>query len=147
MLTPATLLTCGFRASRSWRGLFKFDQVLSGKRPPPADGPAGIAAACKRARVRQRPYAGEDDILAAARYIYRDPKLEFRTPGQRAAAMAMLAPDLPDQLIVVLGTGSGKSLLFIVGTLVQDAGVTIVVIPQVALRGNVQLRLRGNLKM
>ncbi|KYK53950.1 hypothetical protein DCS_05899 [Drechmeria coniospora] len=141
-LTPAILLTRGFRASRSWRGLFKFDEALSGKRPPPADGPAGIAAACKRARVRQRPHAGEDDILAAARYMYRDPKLEFRTPGQRAAAIVMLAPDSPDQLIVVLGTGSGKSLLFMVGSLVQDAGVTIVVIPQVALRGNVQSRLQ-----
>ncbi|ODA81394.1 hypothetical protein RJ55_04359 [Drechmeria coniospora] len=80
-LTPAILLTRGFRASRSWRGLFKFDEVLSGKRLPPADGPAGIAAACKRARVQQQLYAGKDDILAAARYMYRDPKLEFRTPG------------------------------------------------------------------
>ena len=49
---------------------------------------------------------------------------------------------LAEQVIVVLATGSGKSLVPMVSASIEGAGVTILVLPMVALRTNMLERLR-----
>jgi superfamily II DNA helicase RecQ len=48
----------------------------------------------------------------------------------------MMGPHLAEQVLLVMGTGSGKSLVFMVGACVADARTTILVLPMVALRGD-----------
>lgn len=47
-----------------------------------------------------------------------------------------------EQVVVILPTGAGKSLLFMLPCTLRDAGITILVVPLVALRGDLLRRLR-----
>ncbi|EXA29482.1 hypothetical protein FOVG_19044 [Fusarium oxysporum f. sp. pisi HDV247] len=142
-LTVTSSLHRAYRASQSWRSLFRIDQVLQGKRPPAvSDTQAqGLLNACKKVRFRARPAAKEDGIIAAARRLHNDPELQLRRPGQRDAMLATMGPRAPEQVIVVLATGSGKTLVFMVGATLAGAETTILILPTVALRGNMLGRL------
>ena len=48
-----------------------------------------------------------------------------------------MGPHPAEQVVLVIGTGSGKSLIFIVGVSVIDTRTTILVLPMVILRGNI----------
>jgi superfamily II DNA helicase RecQ len=52
--------------------------------------------------------------------------------------------DKQTPLIVVLLTGGGKSLLFIVPGCVEEGGITIVVVPYCALIIDLVTRIRGS---
>jgi superfamily II DNA helicase RecQ len=55
----------------------------------------------------------------------------------------MIGPHPAEQVLLVLGTGYGKSLLFMIGASVADARTTILAFPMVALRGDMLDRCRG----
>jgi phosphoribosylaminoimidazole (AIR) synthetase len=56
--------------------------------------------------------------------------------------LAVLGPGAAEQVVAVLATGSGKSLIFMVGATLRGAGTTIVVVPTVALRDNLVERMQ-----
>jgi superfamily II DNA helicase RecQ len=68
--------------------------------------------------------------------------MKLRVPGQRDGLLAMMGPHPAEQVLLEMGTGSGKSLEFMVGASVADAPTTILVLPMVALRGNMLDRCR-----
>lgn len=144
-LTMSTLLSRAYRASESWRGLFGVDQLLQGKRPVAAraeeQAAQGIASACKRTRLRTRPTDKEAGILAVARRLHNDPELQLRRPGQQKAMLATMGPRPAEQVVVVLATGSGKSLIVMVAASLEGAGTTVMVLPTVGLRINLIDRL------
>lgn len=47
-----------------------------------------------------------------------------------------------EQVVVVLGTGEGKSMLFMLPCVLPDAGITILILPLVSLRGDLLRRVR-----
>jgi len=47
-----------------------------------------------------------------------------------------------EQVVVILPTGAGKSLLFMLPCTLPGTGITILVVPLVALRGDLLRRLR-----
>ncbi|KAJ4226463.1 hypothetical protein NW757_014255 [Fusarium falciforme] len=55
--------------------------------------------------------------------------------------LAVLGPCPPEQVIVVLGTGSGKTLIVMVAISLAGAGTIVLILPTVALRGNIVGRL------
>ncbi|TVY74226.1 hypothetical protein Focb16_v005477 [Fusarium oxysporum f. sp. cubense] len=142
-LTMTNSLHRAYRASQSWRSPFRIDQVLQGKRQHTiSDTQAqGLLKACKKVRFRAGLAAKEDGITAAACRLHSDPELQLRRPGQRDAMLATMGPRAPEQVIVVLATGSGKTLVFMVGATLEGAETTILVLPTVALRGNMLERL------
>ena len=48
-----------------------------------------------------------------------------------------MGPYPAEQVVLVIGTGSGKSLIFMVGASVADARTTILVLPMVILRDDI----------
>lgn len=147
-LTMTVLLHRAYRASTSWQRLFQVDQaLLSGKRPRPGEEAAAateLLAAHKKARLRRRPTGTEKQLLAVARAMYSDHTLQLRVPGQRNGLLATLGPQSShsNQVVVVLATGSGKTLIFLVGVTLRDAATTILILPTVALRNDMIRRLR-----
>ncbi|KAI6777507.1 uncharacterized protein J7T54_004260, partial [Emericellopsis cladophorae] len=99
--------------------------------------------AFKKARLRSRPQATETELVAAARTLYNDPRLQLRRPGQREAILAALGTQSAEQVVVVLATGSGKTLLAMTAAVLEGAGTTILILPTVALRGHMLERLRA----
>ncbi|PNP44463.1 hypothetical protein TGAMA5MH_03809 [Trichoderma gamsii] len=155
-LTMSTLLHRGYRASQSWQDFFRTDQVFHGKRPPDEalvlppegetrDGEKGVRGSRRGIRggqYRKQVSHPEPELLAVARELYNDADLQFRQPGRRNGVMAVLGPRPAEQVVVVLATGSGKTLLFMVGAALEDARTTIVILPTVALRGDMLRRVR-----
>ncbi|OAQ57815.2 DEAD/DEAH box helicase domain-containing protein [Pochonia chlamydosporia 170] len=151
-LVMNTPLHRAYRASQSWRTLFQIDHQLSaeeaaldgGKRRRLAgqSDEADMLQLCKRTKLRTRPLGRAKDLEAVARRLYNDPTLCFRQPGQRDAMLAAMGPRAEEQVIVVLGTGSGKTLIVMVAAALEGAGTTIIVLPAVALRCDMLDRLR-----
>jgi superfamily II DNA helicase RecQ len=52
-----------------------------------------------------------------------------------------MGPRLAEQVVLVVGTGSGKTLVVMIGAVVADARTTILVLPMVALRSDMLRRL------
>jgi superfamily II DNA helicase RecQ len=47
-----------------------------------------------------------------------------------------------EQIVVVLGTGEGKSMLFILLYMLLDTSITLLILPLVSLRGDLLRRVR-----
>jgi superfamily II DNA helicase RecQ len=138
----SALLHRNHRASESWRTFFWFDHVLQGKRPRDALETLSLRMrdASKRSQMRRRGAYSEADLLGVARKLYHSLDLQFRVPGQRNGVLAVLGPQPAEQVVLVIGTGSSKTLIVMVGAAVADAGTTILVLPMVALRGDMLRR-------
>ena len=141
-LTMSALLHRNYRASASWRTFFRFDHVLQGKRPRGASETLSlrILDASKRGQFRQRGAYSEADLLAVARRLYNKPGLQFRVPGQRDGVLSILGRQSAEQVVLVLGTGSGKTMVVMISAALADAGTTILVLPMVALRSDMLRR-------
>ena len=135
-LTMSALLHRNYRASESWRTFFRFDHLLQGKRPRAASETLSLRMleASKRSQPRKKGLYSEADLLAVARKLYNAPDLRFRVPGQRNRVLAIIGPHPAEQVVLVLGTGSGKTLVVMISAATTDAGTTILVLPMVALR-------------
>ena len=62
--------------------------------------------------------------------------VSFRSEEQREALFAIVNAEQRTPLVVVLPTGGGKSLLFMAPACLEDAGVTIIIVPYRALINN-----------
>jgi superfamily II DNA helicase RecQ len=54
--------------------------------------------------------------------------------------LAVMGPRAAEQVIVVLRTGSGKSLIIMVAAAMEGAGTTVLVLPTIVLRTNMLQR-------
>ncbi|RAL65543.1 hypothetical protein DID88_001108 [Monilinia fructigena] len=128
-----TMLHRGFRASASWHSFFRFAFVLQGKRASsPSD--ALVLQAAKRSRFRQRQGYSEEDLLQVAQRLFSSVPFQFRQPGQRRGVLTTFGTTFHEQVILILGTGSGKTLIPMLSASLADASTTIMIIPMVALR-------------
>lgn len=79
-------------------------------------------------------------LLQQARALYKDDALRWKSAAQERA-MAVVT-SRAEQVVIVLGTGEGKSLLFMLPCVLPGAGVTVLVLPLVSLRGDLLRRVR-----
>jgi superfamily II DNA helicase RecQ len=82
----------------------------------------------------------DGDIKAAMQQVLGQTEVGFRTAEQEQALRAVLDGVTP--LVVVLPTGGGKSVLFMVPACMADAGTTVVVVPFRALVNDLLQRLQ-----
>ena len=94
---------------------------------------AGVAQKLQNlGRSQSRRQWGGAALLVEARRLYQDDKLEWRSSEQEQA-LRLVANKVPEVLLV-LATGSGKSLTFMLGCSLPGARTTIVIVPLVLLR-------------
>jgi superfamily II DNA helicase RecQ len=84
----------------------------------------------------------ESDVCRAMQRIFKTQNVGFRSVEQELAVHAVLDKQTP--LVVVLPTGGGKSLLFMVPGCVEEGGMTVVVVPYRALITDLVTRIRGS---
>jgi hypothetical protein len=82
----------------------------------------------------------ESDIYRAIQRIFKTQDVGFQSVEQELAVHTMLDKQTP--LVVVLPTGRGKSLLFIVPGLIEEGRMTVVVVLYYALITNLISRIR-----
>ena len=54
--------------------------------------------------------------------------------------LVIMGPQPAEQVVLVIGTGSGKTLVVMIGAIIADAGTVILVLLMVALRGDMLRR-------
>lgn len=81
-----------------------------------------------------------EEIREAMQKVLKQEEPEFRSEEQERAVSAVLNLDTP--LIVVLPTGGGKSLPFMIAASLRNPGVTILVAPFTALLKDYVKRLK-----
>ena len=79
------------------------------------------------------------DLDGQLRQFFNEPKARFRGV-QEQAIRAVLDGHTP--IVQVAGTGEGKSLTFMLPAYCEPSGVTIVVVPMLALRADMEQRCR-----
>jgi superfamily II DNA helicase RecQ len=72
--------------------------------------------------------------------LYRNEDMGWKSVEQEQALTLIMS--WTEQVVAILPTGAGKSLLFMLPCTLPDAGVTILVVPLVSLRGDLLRRLR-----
>lgn len=117
----------------------------SGKRARPVSMAAAEheATLLKRVAYRVRPPRaqrrfGREMVQTALRRLYRDPTATFRTARQQE--MVELVAARHAEVVVILATGGGKSLSFMVPLFLPQSGTTVVVVPLVALKSDLVRR-------
>ena len=134
-----------YRASEVWAdffgprkdegGLSSAEESGNPRKRGPSDVTQNQDAARKMLRIgreRQKRYWTAAALLEEARKLYKDDKLQWRCPEQERA-MRLVANHAPEVLLVI-ATGSGKSLPFMLGASLPGATTTIVIVPLVLLR-------------
>jgi superfamily II DNA helicase RecQ len=79
-------------------------------------------------------------LLKSVRKLYRDDALQWKLIAQERAMTTVMS--WTEQVIVIMATSEGKSLLFMLPCILPDAKVTILVLPLVSLRGDLLRRVR-----
>ena len=103
--------------------------------------PDAAAAAGESAGLRLE----RDDLLADPFFKACTTFGTYRTPGQRAACRAVVSVPDGTTVIAMLPTGSGKTEVALCLAERKRHGVTVVVVPTVALAYDLERRLRDNL--
>lgn len=165
-LTLTVLLHRSRRASSSWHGLFGFDGVffrdkLLQARSAAAAAAAAVAVAAGagtgaggsgegaaaslrmfddyyRSVYRPRPVFTEVELHAAASSLLglRTGEFTFRSDDQRDAMLAVMGARAVEQVVLVLATGAGKTLLVMVSAAISRGMTTVFVLPTVAIRND-----------
>jgi len=143
-------LVRSYHASRVWAQFFGLGDRSSasagsalGKRPHSRTAQEQVDArkVLRLGRDRAKRYWSTAALLFEARRLYQNAQLQWRCPEQEQA-MRLVANRAPEVLLV-LATGSGKSLMFMLGSSLPDARTTIVVVPLVLLRVDLLRRCRA----
>lgn len=81
-----------------------------------------------------------DALLGGARRLYKDDRLEWKSAEQEQALTTIMSGT--EQVVCILPTGAGKSLLFMLPCTLPNAGTTILIVPLVSLRRDLMRRMR-----
>ncbi|KAK6414097.1 hypothetical protein LTR95_017782, partial [Oleoguttula sp. CCFEE 5521] len=79
-------------------------------------------------------------FLEGVRKLYGNEIIAWKSSEQEQALTTIMS--WMEQVIAILTTGAGQSLLFMLPCSLPDAGITILVMPLVALRGDLLRRLQ-----
>ncbi|KAJ9656297.1 hypothetical protein H2198_005072 [Neophaeococcomyces mojaviensis] len=133
------LVKRAFRASLLWATFFRFGEeesehvaVGSRRRRESMDDGRGLVKRIARAIPTPRRHWTGPALLREARRLMQNDHLEWRCPEQ-AQAMCAVAAGAPE-VLAVLATGTGKSLLFQLACSLPGAHTTILIVSLVALR-------------
>ena len=126
--------------SKLWWTLFErhIQETVSGKRARPLSVPdTPSSSLVKRVASRTRTPRhlrrwGSETVLGALRRLYRDPHAQFRSLPQQDMVETVATGFA--EVVIILATGGGKSLSFMVSMFLPQAGTTVVILPLVALK-------------
>ncbi|KFZ20411.1 hypothetical protein V501_00159 [Pseudogymnoascus sp. VKM F-4519 (FW-2642)] len=125
------LIRRNLRASTLWKDFWGLDSLLGSpskrKRSDlDVDGPQ-LLKRIARGVYRPRKKWSSAALLRGARQLYGDEALQWKSAMQERAMVTVMSGS--EQVVVVLGTGEGKSMLFMLPSVLPDAGITILILP------------------
>ena len=133
------LIHMGLRASTLWQDFWGVETVLR-NRERVADRAGGQLE--KRIAMDiywpKKPWSSEA-LLGGLRKLLGDDRAVWKSAEQHQALIAIMS--WKEQVVAVLPTGAGKSLLFMLPCTLPEAGITVLVVPLISLRLDLIRRL------
>jgi superfamily II DNA helicase RecQ len=134
------LIRMGLRASTLWQDFWGVDVILRNRKRPAVDlATPSLSKRIAMGVYRPRKPWSTEALLGGVRELYRNEMMEWKSPEQEQALVLIMT--WTEQVVVVLPTGAGKSLLFMLPCSLPGAGITILVVPLVSLRSDLLRRL------
>lgn len=134
------LLRTALRASTLWQDFWGVETLLSSKKRSAQGEGCRLAKRVAMGVYRPRKPWSAEALLGGARKLFNQNKLKWKSAEQEQTMTMIMS--WTEQVVAVLPTGAGKSLLFMLPCTLPDAGVTILVVPLVSLRADLLRRLR-----
>ena len=110
------------------------------KRQHAPEGESRLLKRVARGIYKPRKPWSADALLEGARRLFQDDRLEWKSAAQEQTLTTIMSGT--EQVVCILPTGAGKSLLFMLPCTLPDAGTTVLVVPLIALRGDLMRRMR-----
>lgn len=135
----------GYRASMLWSNLFQIESMLKLQAKRQRSGDCSdfeenaLSKRLDAGRPRKKRAWSRAQLLEEGRRVFHDPGWKWKTSFQ-ASAMEIVM-QRREAVIVVCPTGGGKSMLFMLPSLLPGAHTTIIILPLVSLRGDMIRRL------
>ena len=130
----------GLRASTLWQDFWGVEMIMKGKKRTRAEDGSRLQKRMAMGIYQPRKPWSADALLGGVRKLYGTQEMSWKSADQERALTTIMS--WTEQVVVVLPTGGGKSLLFMLPCTLPDAGITILVVPLVALRADLLRRLR-----
>ena len=134
------LIRTSLRASTLWQDFWGVETILKPKKRHAQEEESRLLKRVALGVYKPRKPWSADALLEAARKLYKDDCLEWKSLEQEQAMTTIMSGT--EQVVCILPTGAGKSLLFMLPCILPDAGTTVLVVPLVALRGDLMRRMR-----
>ena len=131
----------GLKASNLWQDFWGVEAIMKGKkRTRHTDGSRFQKQVAMGIYKPRKPWSAEA-LLGGLKKLYGDENMTWRCPEQEKALEIIMSGR--EQVVAVLPTGSGKSLLFMLPCTLPGAQVTILIVPLVSLRGDLLRRMQA----
>lgn len=120
-----------------WQDYLGVETIMTEKRKNEEER-LGLTKRVATCIYRPRKPWSADALVGAMREFFGSKEASWRCAAQGQAMVTIMSRT--EQVVAILPTGAGKSLLFMLPCTIPDAGIAILIIPLVALRGDL---LRG----
>jgi superfamily II DNA helicase RecQ len=134
------LIRMALRASTLWQDFWGVEIILKPTAPAEGDPESRLTKRIARGVYRPRKPWSSEALLAGLRQLYGNVKADWKSNEQREALAQIMS--WTEQVVAILPTGAGKSLLFMLPCTLPGARVTVLVVPLVSLHGDMLRRLR-----
>jgi hypothetical protein len=124
-------------SSTDWHRFLAFESAHGPKSMPGKRKRAPFEMEAEEGRMARRFRLSEAKVAEALQRMMGNEQMAFRGV-QEPAMRAIQAGESP--VVVVMPTGGGKSMLFMLPAWVEPGGLTVVVVPLIALRGDLHRR-------
>jgi len=133
------LIRMNLRASTLWHEFWGVETMLKGKKRGRAAEESRLTKRVAMGVYRPRTPWSPEALLGGAK-LYGNDGMGWKSAEQEQALTTIMS--WTEQVVAILPTGAGKSLLFMLPCTLPDAGITVLVVPLVSLRGDLLRRLR-----
>jgi len=133
------LIRMALRASTLWQDFWGVETVLKPKKRVRVEEESRLTKRVAMGVYRPRKPWSAEALLGGARKLFSKEDLEWKSAEQEQAITTIMSR--VDQVVAILPTGAGKSLLFMLPCTLPDAGTTILVVPLISLRGDLMRRV------
>lgn len=141
------LIKRSYRACMLWAHFFRFEEPTTAEslgskrvRGRESDDRGILKKIALSVPEVRRHWTGRA-LLQEARKMYQNPQLQWRCVEQERAVCAVMSGVM--EVVIVLATGMGKTLLFQLPCVLPHAGTTVAIVPLVALRLDLIRRCRA----
>ena len=129
------------RASTLWQDFWGVGTILKATKHAKGDPESHLAKRIAMGVYRPRKPWSSEALLGGLQKLYGNVEVDWQSNEQREALVTIMS--WTEQIVAVLPTGAGKSLLFMLPCTLPDAGVTVLVVPLVSLYGDMLRRVRA----